>query len=103
MDYSLIVLVGLIVATLFVSTKLHSGTWPGRPGSQYQRVFSTAALGLLFTVAGAIGWDLSQSHGWFQGTKWVDGPVWWQVGVGAASLTLSVFFACRVSPRSAPQ
>lgn len=101
MDYSLIVLVGLIVATLLASRMLHVQAWPGRPGSRYQWVFSMTALGILFTVAGAVGWDLSHSHGWFQGTKWVEGPVWWQVGVGIASLTLSVFFARRVSPRPA--
>jgi prolipoprotein diacylglyceryltransferase len=99
MDYSLVVLIGLIVATLFVSTKLNRRGWPGRPGSEYQVVFSTAAVGLLFTVAGAIGWDLSYSHGWFQDTKWVDGPIWWQIGLGVASLALSAFFARRVRPR----
>jgi hypothetical protein len=103
MDYSLVVLAGLIVATFFISTKLQRRAWPGRPGADYQRVFSTAAVGLLFTVAGVGGWDLSHSHGWFQGTKWVDGPVWWQVGVGIASLALSAFFAGRVSPRPVPR
>jgi hypothetical protein len=101
MDYSLIVLVGLVVATLVVPTMLQIRAWPGRPGSQYQSVLSMAALGILFTVAGAVGWDLSQSHGWFQGTTWVESPVWWQIGVGIASLALSVFFARRVSPRPA--
>jgi hypothetical protein len=96
-DYSLIVLVGMIVGTLFISAKLNSREWPGRPGYEYQRVFSLGAIGLLFTVAGVIGWDLSDSHGWFQGTKWVNGPVWWQVGLGVAALALSVLFARRVS------
>jgi H+/Cl- antiporter ClcA len=100
MDYSLIVLVGLIVAALGVATKLHSRASSERQGSDYQRVFSTAAIGLLFTVAGVIGWDLRHGHGWFQGTTWVDGPVWWQVGTGVVSLMLSVFFARRVSRRS---
>jgi len=103
MDYSLVALIGVIVATLFVSTKWHSRGWPGRPGSEYQRVFSTAAVGLLFSVAGVIGWDLRDSHGWFQGTKWMDGPIWWQVGLGAASLALAVFFARRVPSRPLPR
>lgn len=100
MDYSLVVLFGLIVCALLASTKLHSRARPGRSGSDYQRVFSTAAIGLLFTMAGVVGWDLRHGHGWFRGTTWVDGPVWWQVGAGVVSLMLSVFFARRVSPRS---
>lgn len=100
MDDSLMVLLGLIVATLLVSTKLQSRGSTGRPGAQYQRVFSTAAVGLPFTVAGMIGWDLSRGHGWFQATRWVEGPIWWQVGVGIVSLTLSVYFARGVWPRA---
>ncbi len=97
MDYSLVVLFGLIVCALLASTKLQSRARPGRRGSDYQRVFSTAAVGLLFSVAGVVGWDLRHGHGWFQGTTWVDGPVWWQIGVGVVSLTLSAIFARRLS------
>jgi len=74
-----------------------------RAGSEYHRVFSTAAVGLLLLVAGVIGWDLRYSHGWFQGTRWVDGPIWWQVALGAAFLTLAAYFAQRVPARPAPR
>jgi hypothetical protein len=85
MDSSLLGLGGVIVVALII-----------RPGWQYQRVFSVGFFGLLFLVAGLIGWDLRGSSGWFNGAKWVDGPVWSQVAVGAAMLLLAGFWARRV-------
>jgi hypothetical protein len=76
---------------------------PGRPGYEYQRVITAVAIGLLFFVSGLVGWDLSYSHGWFQGTKWVEGPVWWQVGLGAGLLLLAGFLARRVPARPTPR
>jgi hypothetical protein len=98
MDYTLIALIGVVVLALVVSHRYHSRTWSGRPGYRYQRVISVAVMGLWLTVAGAIGWDLSQVRGFFQGTKWVDGPVWWQLGVGGALLAWAMFLARRVPP-----
>ena len=100
MDYTLIALIGLIVLTVVVSHRHHSRTWTGRPGYQYQRVITAGVLGLWLTVAGAIGWDVSHVHGFFQGTKWVDGPIVWQLGLGVGLLALAVFLARRV-PRDA--
>jgi hypothetical protein len=104
MDYQLIVVIGMMLAMVFVSTKTQMSWWPtrGRSGYEYQRVISAAAAGLLFFVAGLIGWDLKYSHGWFQGTKWVDAPIWWQVGLGAGLLLLAVFWARRVPARPTP-
>jgi hypothetical protein len=100
MDIQLLGLIAVIIAAVVVSTRFHSRSWPGRPGWQYQRVFSIGAAGLLFFVSGIIGWDLSHSRGWFQGTKWVGGPVWWQIVLGAGLLTLATFWARRVpAPR----
>ena len=96
MDYQLPVLIGLVIATLLVATRQHGRSWPGRPGWQYQRVFSVGFAGLLFFVAGLIGWDLKYSHGWFQGTRWVAGPIWWQVGLGTGLLMLAGVWARRV-------
>jgi hypothetical protein len=96
MDYTLVGLLALIAATVVISTRLHKRSWPGRPGYQYQRVFSVGAFGLWLTIAGLIGWDVSHVHGFFQGTKWVDGLIWWQIAFGAALLTLAVFLARRV-------
>jgi hypothetical protein len=101
MDYSLLGLTALIVLTVVISTRSHSRSWARRPNYQYQRVFSVAAFGLWLTVAGAIGWDLRDVHGFFQGTRWVDGPIWWQIGLGVPLLALAVVLARRV-PHPAP-
>jgi hypothetical protein len=95
-DYELLALIGVMIALLVVATKHHSRSWPGRPGWQYQRVISVGFAGLLFFVAGLIGWDLRGSHGWFQGTRWADAPIWWQLGLGAGLLALAIFWARRV-------
>jgi MYXO-CTERM domain-containing protein len=100
MDFQLIALIALVVTVVFLSARLNS-TWLASPGYVYQRVFSATAAGLLFFVAGLIGWDLSYSHGWFQGTKWVDGPVWWEVGIGLGLLLLAGFWARRIPRRPA--
>jgi hypothetical protein len=103
MDYELILLIGMIVATFAVGGRL--GVWwsPARPRREYQRVFNAAAGGLLFLVAGIAGWDLRYSHGLFQGTKWVDGPLWWQVAAGTALLLLAGFWARRLLRSRAPR
>jgi hypothetical protein len=74
-----------------------------RPRPEYQRVFSAAAGGLLLLIAGLIGWDLRYSRGWFQGTKWVDGPVWWQVAAGIGLLIVAGLLARRVPPPTSPR
>ena len=99
MDLQAVWLIGLIVAALVVGTRAQRHQWPGRPGWQYQRVFSVGFGGLLLFIAGLIGWDLKYSHGWFQGTKWVDAPIWWQVALGTLLLLLAGYWARRVPPR----
>ena len=97
---SLLALVGLLLVSAVVSNRYHSRTWSGRPGYQYQRVITVGVFGLWLTAAGAIGLDLSNVHGFFQGTKWVDGPIWWQVGIGVVLLGVAVFLARRVPPHA---
>ena len=73
MDYQLLALIALIIAVVIAATRQHSRSWPGRPGWQYQRVFSVGFAGLLFFVSGVIGWDLSRSHGLFRARNgWTD-------------------------------
>ena len=100
MDVQLIALIGLILAVLVVGVNTQRHQWPGSPGWQYQRVFSVGFAGLLFFVAGLIGWDLKYSRGWFEGTKLVDAPIWWQVAFGSALLLLAGYWARRVPPRT---
>ena len=103
MDHQLLMLIGMIAATVVVGIK-SDHWWPLSglsPRHQYQRVFSATAVGLLFLIAGLIGWDLKYSHGWFQGTKWVAGPIWWEVGLGSALLLLAGFWARRLPLHSA--
>ena len=96
MDYALIALIGLIVLALVVSQRDHSRTWSGRPGYRYQRVISVGVVGLLLAVTGAIGWDVSDAHGLFGGMKWVDGPIWWQLGLGVGMVAVAVVMGRRV-------
>jgi hypothetical protein len=100
MDFELVALIVMVVTVVFVSVRFNS-KWLARPGYRYQRVFSVTAGGLLLVVAGLIGWDLRYSHGWFQGAKWVDGPVWWELGFGLGLLLLAAFWARRVGLRAA--
>ena len=101
MDYSLLALIGMIVTVMIISTRLHSRSWPGRPGWQYQRVLSVGFFGLLLLIAGLIGWVLRRSSGWFNGATWVDGPVWSQAAVGAVMVSLAAFWARRVPTKTA--
>lgn len=73
-----------------------------RPRPEYQRVLSAAAGGVLLLIAGLIGWDLRYSRGWFQGTTWVNGPVWWQIAAGIGLLLVAGFLARRLPPPTAP-
>jgi hypothetical protein len=101
MDVQLLLLTALIIAVIVLGTRQHSRAWPGRPGWQYQRVFSVGFAGLLLFVSGIIGWDLRHSHGWFRGTTWVDEPIWWQIALGTGLLLLAMFWARRVPTPSA--
>lgn len=67
-----------------------------RSRARYQRVFGAGTGGLLLLIAGLSGWDLRHSRGWFQGAQWVDGVVWWQVGIGVGLLLVAVSLARRL-------
>jgi hypothetical protein len=98
MDYSLLALIGLLVAIAVISTRQHRPSWRGQPGSPYQRVITIGAFGLWLTIAGALGADLRHMHGFFQGTKWTDAPIWWEFGAGLALLALAFVLARRIPP-----
>jgi hypothetical protein len=98
MDYSLVALIVVMIAAAFAAVRLGMWSWPGRPGYEYQRVFSAGAAGLLFTIAGMSGCELRKSYRFVNGTRWADSPIWWQIGVGAALLLLAFVWARRVPP-----
>ncbi len=65
-------------------------------------MFSALAAGAYLVVTGVIGLDISYQRGTFQGTKWVDGPVWWQIALGAGLLLLALFLSRRLPSRWMP-
>jgi hypothetical protein len=72
-----------------------------RPSSNYSRVFTSLTAGLFLVVTGAIGWNVSRMSGLFNGGRWHDGPVWWQIGLGTTLLLLGIHWARRIiDPRT---
>jgi len=97
MDLPLLVLIALIIVTVFLATRFNRRSWSNQSGYQFRRVFSIAAFGLWFTVAGAIGWDVRHGIGSFGSAPGADGPLWWQLGAGVALLLVAVVLARRVT------
>jgi hypothetical protein len=91
------IVVALLVGTGWIAAR---GLGVGAPNTS--GCCPSVPFGLLLFVAGLVGWDLSYSRGWFQGTKWVDGPTWWQVALGTALLLLAALFARRLPHRQTP-
>ena len=56
---------------------------------------SATAMALLFLVSGARGYTLSRHDAFVAGTRWADGPIWWQVVVGAVLLLASAWLWSR--------
>lgn len=68
-----------------------------QPSKAYARMFTAFAAGAFLVVTGIIGLDVSYMRGLFaEGTKWVSGPVWWQIALGSALLLLGVYFSRRL-------
>ena len=84
----------MVVTAFVIGIWLNARAWT-YPSRRYQRVFSVAAAGLVLFVPGLVGLDMRYSRGWFRGVRWVEGPVWWQVGVGLGFLVLAGFLARR--------
>ena len=99
MTLQLVLFIVSLGAVVFFSVRAQAKQ-RARPNQLYQGVFSATAIGLLFLGAGIAGWDLRHSRGWFRGAAWVDGPVWWQVGFGAALLVLAAVWVRSLLRRS---
>lgn len=55
--------------------------------NSFYAFFTFALFGAVFLVTGAIGWEPIKDGGVFLGRgRWVDGPIWSQVGIGAVCL-----------------
>ena len=65
-------------------------------------MFAAFAAGAYLFITGVIGLDISYQRGMFQGTRWVDGPIWWQIALGSALLLLGVVFSRRLPARWTP-
>ena len=61
-------------------------------------MFSAFAFGLFLTISGLIGWNVSNMHGFFLGGRWEDGPIWWEITLGAGLLWLGVYWSRRLDP-----
>ena len=63
-----------------------------RPMRRPVPVACTATLfALVLLVTGTRGYTLSRHDAFVAGTRWTDGPIWWQVGVGAALLVVAAW------------
>ena len=98
MDYSLIGLIGLIAAVLLVGVRTQRRWQRGAEGFEHQRVISAAVFGFAILVSGLVGLDVSRLHGFVRGARWVDAPVWWEMGLGAILLPLAAHWARHARP-----
>jgi hypothetical protein len=67
-----------------------------KPSPKYARVFTALAAGVYLIVTGIIGYDVRDLHGFFDGGKWVEAPVWWQLSLGFTLLLLAGFWIRRL-------
>ena len=54
--------------------------------------FTTTTFGLLFLVAGSIGYTIKKSNWSFISGTWSDGVVWWEVFYGVVALVFAAYF-----------
>jgi hypothetical protein len=68
----------------------------GAASPRYSRMFSAFAAGAFLFVTGSIGFDVRYMHGFFEGGRWVGGPVWGQIALGAGLLLLGAYWSRRL-------
>lgn len=59
-------------------------------------MFSAFAAGGFLLVTGLIGWSVRNMRGAFEGGRWEDGPIWWQIALGVGFLLLGRYWARRL-------
>lgn len=83
------VVVILAIGTMLVLAARLQQPWGKTP---LQAAFSTTLFGLLFVIAGSIGYTIKKSN-WFIVTgSWSEDVVWWEVRLGLVLLGFAVFF-----------
>jgi hypothetical protein len=73
--------------------------WSRRPSKTYSRMFSAFAAGAFLVITGVIGWNVSHMRGFFEGGRWVGGPIWRQILLGTGFLLLGAYWSRRLEPR----
>ena len=88
------------VAAAVAAWSYYFHAWSNSPTARRSR--SPLSLGLtataasaLFLVAGLVGLDLSNSHGFFAGARRIDGVIWWQVVFGVVLAPVALFLLRR--------
>jgi hypothetical protein len=59
-------------------------------------MFSAFAAGGFLVVTGSIGFDVSYMHGFFEGGRWVEGPIWGQTALGVGFVLLGAYWSRRL-------
>jgi hypothetical protein len=68
--------------------------------NSFYAFFTLTLFGLLFSITGAIGWEPVKRDGIFWGGRWVEGPLWGEIGLGIACL-FGAAIAFRYAARAA--
>ena len=63
-------------------------------------MFSAFAAGAFLVVTGSIGYDVRYLHGFFEGGRWVNRFIWWQVALGVGLLVLARYWFQRLTEPS---
>jgi multisubunit Na+/H+ antiporter MnhG subunit len=54
--------------------------------------FSATTFGIVFLVAGTIGYTIKKSNWTLVSGTWSDGVVWWEIVYGVVALVFAVYF-----------
>ncbi len=58
----------------------------------FYALFTFTLAGVFFLVTGAIGWQPIKNNSVFFGGRWVEGPIWSQIGIGVVCVALAAIF-----------
>jgi hypothetical protein len=81
-------LVGLLILTaiLVISARFRPKPHP------LHAAFSTTMFGILFLVAGTIGFTIRKNNWSLISGTWSDGVVWWEIVYGVVALVFAAYF-----------